>query len=212
MGIMLLGGADGTGGAQSTTEILTDGGQSRAGFTLEQKIVSSCAIQLDAKVIISGGTKQSKAVKAYNIDGLIEDEVLPDLEQGRANHGCGFYVNSGNELVYLITGGFIVANREVLSSTEILVAGSESWSKVGDLPSPLVMLKGVSFNNKIMMIGGASESGKPQNVVVSFNITSEQWDQVGEMKEKRHSHGVSFIDTEDYSDYSDSGTDTNFCT
>ena len=215
IGVMLFGGEGGT----LWSETLNDDGQSDVGIYLDEKVLSSCAIQLDAKVIISGGLLASKAVRAYNIDGLIGNEVLPDLEQGRANHGCGYYVNSDDVVVYVITGGFITPRetlsqyeffQHVMSSTEILVSGAESWKKVGDLPIPLANLKGVSFNNKIMMIGGGNESGA-QNIVVSFNITSEQWDHVGEMKEKRHSHGVSFFNTEDYPDYSDSGTDTNFC-
>ena len=53
--------------------------------------------------------------------------------------------------VYLVTGG--ANNVGELSSTEILISGSKSWQRVGDLPGPANGIRGVSFNNKIIMMG-----------------------------------------------------------
>ena len=89
-------------------------------------------------------------VSVYSTQGWIED--LPDLLTGRQSHGCGQFVNSDNEMVsiflntyclylihchycqvYLVTGG--KGSRDNIVSTEILVAGSDSWTQVGDLPT-----------------------------------------------------------------------------
>ena len=41
-----------------------------------------------------------------------------------------------------------------LASTEILISGSDVWTQVGNLPTgPILGLRGVSFNNKIIMTG-----------------------------------------------------------
>ena len=53
--------------------------------------------------------------------------------------------------VYLVTGG--ANNVGELSSTEILISGSKSWQRVGDLPGPANGIRGVTFNNKIIMMG-----------------------------------------------------------
>ena len=54
--------------------------------------------------------------------------------------------------VYLVTGGWSGSTR--LASTEILIFGSDAWTQVGDLATgPIYALRGVSFNNKIIMTG-----------------------------------------------------------
>ena len=53
--------------------------------------------------------------------------------------------------VYLVTGGY---GSTRLASTEILISGSDAWTQVGDLPiGPIIALRGVSLNNKIIMTG-----------------------------------------------------------
>ena len=196
-GVLLMGGFE----SELNTEILNNEGLSTESFSLDQRSGSSCAIELDTKVIITGGSYVSKIVRAYDSEGLIEDEVLPDLLKGRYSHGCGHYVNNDNKIVYLVTGGADLDTYQALSSTEILISGSETWLEVGDLPVPLVAMQGVSIHNTIILTGGAGQNFDAFNVVLSFNITSEEWHQVGEMREKRHSHGVSLVSAEDVSDF-----------
>ena len=64
-------------------------------------------------------------------------------------------------------------------------------------------LQGVSFDNKIFMIGGKldGDSTKPSNSIISFNTTTEQWEHIGYMSEKRHSHGVSVVPAKDIIDH-----------
>ena len=87
-------------------------------------------------------------------------------------------------------------------NTEIFFFGSESWKGAGKLPTPLTSLKGVSINNKIIMTGGRGEDlFDSSNAVLNFNITSEQWEQVGEMTNKRFNHGASYVPVVDVIDF-----------
>ena len=118
-----------------------------------------------------------------NIKGWVKD--LPNLENERRHHGCGHYVNSDNKVVYLVTGGSSSNIMEpTLSSTEILLTGSTSWIEIGKLPTALKHLRGISYYNKIIMTGGQDGNLNVYKNVLSFNITSEKWEHVGEMTEK----------------------------
>ena len=50
-----------------------------------------------------------------------------------------------------MTGGY--AGSENLATTETLAHGDDAWIEVGSLPVPMRGLRGVSFNNKIIMTG-----------------------------------------------------------
>ena len=88
-GILLMGGSV----SLTTTEMLSADGQSTPGFTLKYLLHSACTIQFDDLVIVTGGQK----VSVYNISGWVED--LPDLVQGRSDHGCGHFINNDNKMV-----------------------------------------------------------------------------------------------------------------
>ena len=79
----------------AAAEILNDGGQSAETFPLKYEVYDPCAIQLDDQVILTGGvvnlggnTFILSLVNAYSNQGLIDDETLPNLRQGRYHHGC----------------------------------------------------------------------------------------------------------------------------
>ena len=62
----------------------------------------ACSIQLEEKVIITGGRGEGGAqvtarVTVYNISGFVMD--LPNLMHGRRNHGCGYFVNQDSKVV-----------------------------------------------------------------------------------------------------------------
>ena len=54
-----------------------------------------------------------------------------------------------------MTGGFNFPGYENIATTETLTInnGADTWVEVGSLPVPMRVLKGVSFNNKIIMTG-----------------------------------------------------------
>ena len=55
--------------------------------------------------------------------------------------------------VFLVTGGYNWYDDEYLSSTEVLKDGDSSWTTVGNLPKAVDGIRGVSFNNRIIMTG-----------------------------------------------------------
>ena len=50
-----------------------------------------------------------------------------------------------------MTGGYNSAGET--ATTETLKTGTDAWTEVGNLPVPMRGLRGVSFNNKIIMTG-----------------------------------------------------------
>ena len=65
----------------------------------------ACAIELDDKVIVTGGNYVgSTRVDVYNLSGWIME--LPHLIFGRQRHGCGQYINSDEKMVNCIKGHY----------------------------------------------------------------------------------------------------------
>jgi len=189
LGTVVMGGEYST--SATTTELLTDDGQSRELFSLKYSTNSACSIELEERVIVTGGYYAKRYVSLYSSSGWLED--LPSLLQGRYFHGCGHYVNDVNKMVYLVTGGD--TGYDNLVSTEVLVAGSSSWRQVGDLPTvPIRGLGGVSINNNIIMTGGyEGYTGNTYDYIVSFNSSEENWTFVGTMRKPRGFHAVSVV-------------------
>ena len=52
-----------------------------------------------------------------------------------------------------MTGGRDVNETIALDLTELLNEGGDSWKLTGNLPVALYSIKGVSFQNRILMIG-----------------------------------------------------------
>ena len=54
-----------------------------------------------------------------------------------------------------MTGGYRgnYSKVDVISSTETLVEGASAWKFIGELPVAMYGLRGVSLNNKILIIG-----------------------------------------------------------
>ena len=69
-----------------------------------QSYRQACSIELDDKVIITGGWKSGglgiETVAVYDENGFVE--YLPDMNFNRQDHGCGHYINSNNEIVSFI--------------------------------------------------------------------------------------------------------------
>ena len=66
----------------------------------------ACSIQLEEKVIVTGGGYTETTVSVYNIGGWVED--LPVLNTGRWDHGCGHYVDNNNDIVRLVLYLFLL--------------------------------------------------------------------------------------------------------
>ena len=60
----------------------------------------ACAIELEDKVIVTGGYDNQKSVSrvdVYNISGWMME--LPHLIRARRQHGCGHYIDSDDRMV-----------------------------------------------------------------------------------------------------------------
>ena len=133
---------------------------------------SSCSIQLEESVIITGGWtgfRSQNRVQQYNLAGSMGR--LPDLKTGRYDHACGHYLHNGEVVstniwsvvilamcvvvqVYIVTGGYdYIDYPTYFSSTETLTAGSSEWVEAGALPSAMVGLSGVTLNNQFYVLG-----------------------------------------------------------
>jgi len=186
-GLMLMGGNDIDTGAVQTSEIVTTAG-SKKGFALEYETIAACGFQHDENFIITGGMKTKKKVSKYNVEGFVED--LPDLETGRFYHACGYYTNTENKPIYLVTGGSDNENN-FLASTEILSDPSGSWKTVAELPSSRTRLAGVSLANKIFVIGG--NDGSNIDDILVYDPSSDKWLKIGKTQSKRHESAVSLL-------------------
>ena len=115
-------------------------------------------------MLITGGDYYyHTTVSQYNEAGWVRD--LPQLQQGRYEHGCSSYNNAEGTKVgidinyyrtiiifqtYLVAGGYYSGS---LSSTELLVETASAWVYTGELPSPRRGLRGANIDNRILMTG-----------------------------------------------------------
>ena len=60
-------------------------------------ISDACTIDLPEMFILTGGLYSEKKVSRYATNGWMED--LPELNEGRTYHGCGYYYNDEMERV-----------------------------------------------------------------------------------------------------------------
>ena len=102
----------------------------------------------------------------YGEAGFIR--YLPDLNQGRYDHGCSHYEDGEGRKVnidinysplilvqtYLVSGGW--TGSSILSSTEVLLETGTAWTLTGQLPSPRRGLQAARIDNKIVMTGNSS--------------------------------------------------------
>jgi len=111
----------------------------------------ACTIELPEMFILTGGLYSENKVSRYATNGWMED--LPELNEGRTYHGCGYYYNDDMERVFLVAGGFNSIEIDGTSSTETLVEGGLVWNFQDPLPLPTWGLRGVSLFNTIIMTG-----------------------------------------------------------
>merc|ERR1711915_1027099 len=142
-------------------------------------------IEDEGSLIITGGGNNrrgdpiaSKLVDRYNRQGFVEN--LPEMNQERTDHGCGFYHRDGKKIL-VVAGGYLGLGRsEKLSSTETHVLGSSSWTYLQfSLPKPMRIPASVSINNKIYILVGDGKRYNAKLEVFQFDgemgRNSETW-------------------------------------
>ena len=115
-------------------------------------------------MILTGGADSYNRVSEYSETGFTRD--LPQLQQGREDHGCSYFENEEGTKVdidsnscgviifqtFLVTGGYNLFDDE-LSSTELLVENSAKWIYSGELPTPRYGLRGANIDQRVIMTG-----------------------------------------------------------
>merc|ERR1712243_393735 len=142
-----------------------------------------------------GGSYTLKTVSQYSTSGWMED--LPQLNEGRWNHGCGYFYNDDKQRVFLVAGGsdswpYV---SEQISSTETLVEGGQAWNFQKPLPSGRRGLRGISLPESVIMTGGNSNDGSNQYLadVLMFDQPTSDWKKVGTLINAREYHGASLV-------------------
>jgi len=205
-GLMLLGGYYG-----NTAELVNPGADP---VTFNQTDWRACAIDDTDSVIITGdymavdedekddesnkysfSTEHyygSKKVTRYNLQGFVEN--LPRMKQGRWKHGCGAY-QIGKSKVLLVAGGDSgnTIKSHYHTSTEKLVIGATSWTKVSPLPTRLAWVASVSLDNTVFITGG-EYGGKYYSDVYAFDVDQEKWRRVGKLQGPRAAHDATKVD------------------
>jgi len=206
-GIYLLGGWDGSG--YNTTELVTED-TTQAGFGLQYWIESACGIADDSSHIITGGYLTWTTVSRYSQTGWMED--LPSLSTWRYHHGCGTYVDTDSQRIYLVTGGWSDGYIS-LSSTEQLMKGGTEWILTeNSLPASMHGLGTISFNNQIFTTGGGiyldnqtfttgghyQDTGAYSDKILLFDPDTKTFNNIGKLEQRRMEQSVSVVDINDF--------------
>merc|ERR1711972_164428 len=105
---------------------------------------------------------------------------LPELNEGRFEHGCGYFYNNDMQRVFLVVGGLGPLDKgpssSCLSSTETLVEGGQSWNFQQPLPSSRYFLHGISLPNTVIMTGGEDGDGQIEvDDVLTYVPETSDW-------------------------------------
>jgi len=199
--ILLIGGL-----YSSTTEIVYQNGTSIRSFDLKYHTSRfACSIELPEMFILTGGRNALTKVSQYTTSGWMED--LPELNEGRYWHGCGYFYNDDMQRVFLVAGGMYhdwVGTE--LSSTETLVEGGQAWNFQQPLPFFRYAFQGISLPNTVIMIGGYPDVDgdghwHTSNDVLMFDPKTPDWKKVGSLKKARDDHAASLVKMGDVIDY-----------
>jgi len=189
--ILLIGGDY----SRTTTEIVYQNGTSIRSFDLKYDTTRACSIELPEMFILTGGLDTWTTVSRYTTSGWMED--LPELNEGRWTHGCGYFYNDDMQRVFLVAGGW--DGSSYISSTETMVEGGQAWSFQQPLPSRRRGLRGISLPNTVIMTGGYDSSDLDD--VLTFVPETSDWKKIGSMKTGRWYHGASLVKMGDVVNY-----------
>jgi len=186
---LLIGGVNGR-----TTEIVYQNGTSISSFDLKYYTINACSIELPEMFILTGGRFTNTTVSRYSTSGWIED--LPELNEGRDTHGCGFFYNDDMQRVFLVAGG---GGWPDMSSTETLVEGGQAWNLQQPLPSGRAAPSAISLPNTVIMTGGYGDDYLDE--VLAYVPETSDWKKIGSMKTARFHHAASLVNLVDVINY-----------
>ena len=77
-----------------------DGSPSQPGPFDVRHWFAQCTIQISSDLIVmTGGYETWDLVTSYKLDGNGEETPLTPMNQGRADHACGVYLDAGGQQV-----------------------------------------------------------------------------------------------------------------
>jgi len=114
------------------------------------------------------------------------------LNNARFGHGCSRYTNIFGKEVNLVCGG---ADGSYVSSCEFNMAGTSNWAFMTPLPSGKAGLKGITIDNRVFHDGGDYGS-TTYSTIYEMDLTTEEWEYVGDMDTARTLHAVSIVYTD----------------
>jgi len=152
-------------------------------FPLPIPIISSCGIEFEDLILITGGQETSDGnplsqSSIYSSDGF--KKSLSQLNVARYGHGCGSFYDGDKNLVFIVTAGSTGNNlQDNIKSTEILRTGIvDEWELLGEeanYPRFLKNIRGFSINNDIFMTGGITMNDNIINDVYKFDKILLKW-------------------------------------
>merc|ERR1711915_552552 len=81
-----------------------------------------------------------------------------------------------------------------MDSTERHTVGTESWQYTGSLPTAMLGMKGISIDNSVFLTGGVFVVNNMMTEhIYKWDVETETWVVVTDMKTRRSYHAVSSI-------------------
>jgi len=201
--VLLIGGLN----VYSTEWIPVDGSAAHQGPFTVRHGWGHCTIQLsDDIIVMTGGLYTESYATQYNmVEG--NETPLTSLGQPRDFHACGVYQDAGGQQVLIVTGGLTYrgADSNCLSTTEVATytgGGSQlEWRETGELPTPRSAPRAALVDNVIYVTGGEDDDGNGITAILSWDPSTESWQQAGNLILPRSQHAAvaipsSIIETE----------------
>jgi len=186
--VLLIGGQN----SKTTEWIPVDGSAAHQGPFNVRHGHSHCTIQLSDEILVvtGGGGSEGYATQYNLVDG--NETPLTSLRQPRIKHACGVYQDKGGQQVLLVTGGNDY--DDYLSSTDVAIytdGGSQlEWRETGELPRPREGLRATVVDNVIYVTGGRTRYPNYFTTILSWDPSTESWQQVGNLNVARNLHAA----------------------
>lgn len=188
--IILVGGFDDS----YTGEIVKSGTQ----FTLQSYGAFSCAVIFNQELVTIGGGYGSDIQSHGKVDRYDSQGnhigLLPDLGTPRAAHACATFSTSLGEEGLLVVGGYDSNQQPAteLSSTELYLPSTGRWVAGGSFPRKLIGHRAALLNQQVVVTGGTAGTE-----VLQYNMTEDNWEQIGTITEGRIWHAITEVNLGD---------------
>lgn len=183
-------------GSNTTTELLVSSTQykSTQQYSLKYPTQDVCSISDShfRSVYVTGGYYTKNIVSQYSMQGRWMRD-LPELLEGRRNHGCGAYLTKDGVQVLLVAGGFDWYYGADLSSTELYYEGTRHWVSTQPLPMAMSRVGSSSVGNTIYLSGGRDGNKAATDMILEWREGTNQWVEVARMRRHRAYHAMSSV-------------------